>query len=551
MSSRRRRFWIALAVTCALVAHGRSLASDRFSYDDREAIVENPVVRGDLPWSSVVDRDYWHHRGAVGHYRPTATALLRLDYAVHGPRPRGFRATNLLLFAVLVGLLASLVLARAPDLVPLGVLLFAVHPALADSVGWISGRTSMASALPLVLAAWWIHRRRDARALELASVAFVGAVLGLGGKEDAVALFPALVLLAHGRRGALATAAGALVGLAVVLGARQLVYGSPLPAAADAPLAQLGLLERLAFGGRALAEATRVALWPFGLPPSYRGAAAFDSDTPRSFAWALPSLALLLGVVLLAGSALRRVAADRPRSDVATCLLCAGVALVPLTQVLPLGEPFAPRFLFLPLLALAPLLSVRRAALWIVPVILAFAVGAFVRSADYADRASHARAVLAHHGDDPVAWTSLGLALAEEGRTDEAERTLREAVARFPDHGRAWSNLAAIELERGDLDAGIQSLRRSLRAFPRNGIAWANLGNALLRSGDPEAAVEAYERATQVLPGAGSVWRGLGAALQGSGRPRAALEALERALELDPGDELARQRKRSLERKGI
>ena len=69
-----------------------------FSYDDREAIVGNAVVEGEVPLSRAFAQDYWHHYEDAGHYRPMATVLLAMDRArSEEPEPRVFRITNVCL----------------------------------------------------------------------------------------------------------------------------------------------------------------------------------------------------------------------------------------------------------------------------------------------------------------------------------------------------------------------------------------------------------------------------------------------------------------------
>ncbi|MEX1023565.1 MAG: tetratricopeptide repeat protein [Planctomycetota bacterium] len=532
------RAWVLIGCLTACLAHGFGSATRTFSYDDIEAIVENPVVRGDLPWSSVFDRDYWQHRGAVGHYRPTATASLRADYALWGPDARGFRWTNLGLHAGVVALLVALSWRSAPGRIPLGALLVAAHPALADSVAWISGRTSLVSALPLVAATWFLVQQRGSLTLAM-GVAFSATLLGVGGKEDAVLLLPLVVLAARDR--ALPVGLAAAAGLALLLLARFQVYGQVLPEAAGAPYADLSVLERLAFGGRALGEAARTLFWPFSIAPSYRGAPCFQPGTPPGGAWALVALAVLAapGALLL-----------HRRDTFHLVLGTAALALFPMTQLVPLGEPFAPRYLYLPLVVLAPLVALRPTRLRLLAstvLVLGCCVLSSVTGRAYATRAAHAKAVLAVVPNDPLAWTSLGVAHAEADDPQAAREAFERALAADAQHARAWSNLAALELEAGEFERGIATLERSLELFPGNGIAWTNLGAAHLRAGDPAGALEAYERALAALPGLSAAWRGRGAALEALERPDEALESLARALALDPGDELAARRRNRIQ----
>ncbi|MEM1451376.1 MAG: hypothetical protein AAGI22_19820, partial [Planctomycetota bacterium] len=205
-----------------------------FSYDDREAIVGNPVVEGAVPAWEAFRRDYWHHYEDAGHYRPGATLLLRWDRA-RAERPDGtldpavFRRTNVGLHAavlVLLGLALLRMAGRSRVAVPwFGFGLLALHPACADVVAWISGRTSLLSALGAavgLLASTFVtgdpeRRRSDAVVAALAGL--LGTGLALLGKEDGVVLVVALPIACAwmgGRRAAVASLVGCLAAVGVV-----------------------------------------------------------------------------------------------------------------------------------------------------------------------------------------------------------------------------------------------------------------------------------------------------------------------------------------------
>ena len=143
---------LLLAALAILVWAIPLVGSVDFSYDDKEAIVSNPVVTGALPAREAFDRDYWHHLEDAGHYRPLATLLLRHDHErAGGAVPATFRWTNVLLHALIVGLLAAawrrLSIRHGLPFPWFGLAVLAVHPACADVVAWISGRTSLVSGL--------------------------------------------------------------------------------------------------------------------------------------------------------------------------------------------------------------------------------------------------------------------------------------------------------------------------------------------------------------------------------------------------------------------
>ncbi|MFV1960089.1 MAG: hypothetical protein ACC662_11830, partial [Planctomycetota bacterium] len=120
----------ATAVVLVVLAWSGSVFRGGFALDDEAATLGNPVVTGALPWTAAFDRDYWHHRGDAGHYRPLATLSLRMDHALWGARPLGYHVTNVLLHAAVVLLLGLLLFSfkGGGAWIALGLALFATHP---------------------------------------------------------------------------------------------------------------------------------------------------------------------------------------------------------------------------------------------------------------------------------------------------------------------------------------------------------------------------------------------------------------------------------------
>ncbi|MFG0320489.1 MAG: protein kinase [Planctomycetota bacterium JB042] len=177
-----------------------------------------------------------------------------------------------------------------------------------------------------------------------------------------------------------------------------------------------------------------------------------------------------------------------------------------------------------------------------------------------------ARALLAHHGDDPIvlthlaqcfrdsdpersrrlaetvvdarpdhvdAWTVLAGALCNLGRFEEASRAAARAVELVPAFGGAHALLAHARAMRGDLDGAVAAADAALALEPENEAAHAAKGLAKLRRGDARGALDHLERsiARRRDPGRlvllGECHCRLGALDRGA-------DAFREALELDP-----------------
>jgi hypothetical protein len=130
-------------------------------------------------------------------YRPMVTLSFLLDQWLWGNRPAGYHATNLLLHAISVLMVALFIRQTIGkrNAAVAGSLLFAVHPAHAESVCWISGRTDLMCSAFLLggLNLYLSWRDTGGRAVLYASYFLVA--LALLSKELALTA-PALAALA-------------------------------------------------------------------------------------------------------------------------------------------------------------------------------------------------------------------------------------------------------------------------------------------------------------------------------------------------------------------
>jgi Flp pilus assembly protein TadD len=569
-----RRALLALALALwALLAWGGALGPGGAAFDDVEGVLENPLVNGERPLAAAFSSDYWHHLGDAGHYRPLALVSLALDHALFGDWLPGYHLSGVLLHAAVVLLAALLLLrlaARTRPGVPwawlLGLGLVASLPVQADAVAWISARSSPLAILPGLAAGLVLAHlppsgsRRWARGctLLLALAGLLGCLLG---KEDG---FLGIVPLAAGlwarggsdlRGRAGAAGLGCLVALLLYGWLRFRIYGSPLPSAPHAPLADLSLGSRLLVGGRVHLAALGAALDPLGGSPSH-----------GSHPWAEPRWLLESGILgwLLWLGLLDHARRSRASGIARAGLVAALLAWVPFQGWVPAGEVYADRFLYLPLLFAAPWLGEvlggplgrllaaperRRLGLTVLGLaLLGLLTATWRRAPVYGSLAAYHEAVLDEYPRDPTAWNGLGLALELRGDEAGATQAWRRALEVDPTYGRPHSNLGRVLLAAGEERAALSHFESAARLGAGNPVAWANLGNLRGRLGLHAEAEAAYRRATELAPGMATAWRGLVQALLAQERESRASAALERARALEPGAPALEQLERELER---
>ncbi len=517
-----------------------------FALDDLEVLQRNPVVEGQVPWVEAFRQDYWAHHpaGSAGHYRPLASLSLRLDHHLWGLTPRGYHITNLLLHLAVVALAGCLLQRLSSERTPaawLGLAVFALHPGLCDSIVWISGRTSMLSALPALIGGLLLLRPNPAwRIVLISALAVAGSLLG---KEDGALfalLLPMIAARAAGRRAGMGAGLGALIAFGTYAYLRHAALGQWVPAATHSPLAEAGLMQRLRMGGSALWRVLETALTPFRSgSPQLRP--ELLSRTAPWLAWATQfalATACVGGLWILAR-------ARRPL--LGASLLLSSLGLLVHSQFIPSGELFGPRFLYLPLLfgtvplhlVLQRLRTLHAGTGWLLG-LLALASFPWVwnQSSTYSSRSSYWNAVLEADPTSPQAWNALGNAALEANRSDEARAAWVRATELDPQYSRPWNNLGGLALREDQLDRALEQFERATQTGPRNPAAWANLGQVKLRLSKSGEAVRAYRRACSLSPSVAAFWRGLARAADADGQVDLVSEALRTALELNPQDPL-------------
>ena len=329
---------------CALLAVLLYLnaISGEFVYDDLTYVQENPSVLG---VTGVFDQPLAPQHPELGLYRPITVLTYRWTYQLAGMDPFPFHLVNALLHALASLLVVSLAgfLGANRQQAGLAGLLFAAHSIHVEAVAWVVGRAEILATcfgLLTILA----HGRPTDRSSDvrtwLAALLFGAGALS---KETALCL-PAFLVL-HDlirreavplRRVALRLLPSALVCLAVVVLRSQVLGRFGPDVSAHAYLGSLTLLERAQLGLAVVGRSLRLLSVPYPTSIQY---------DPRPFftatASGLGALVAVSGVALAAG--LRR---GRNLPGLLGLVLLA-VSLLPVLHLVPFGEVFADRFLYL------------------------------------------------------------------------------------------------------------------------------------------------------------------------------------------------------------
>jgi protein O-mannosyl-transferase len=421
----------------SLVLFGRALWGSFLHWDDHQFLVDNPTVH------SLNGANLWTLLSTLHQevYTPLHHLCNAIGYTLWGGWAPGFHAVNILVFAVgLTVLYRLLVRLGIPTLAAiLATAVYAAHPSHVESVAWITGLKDVQSfAFAMGAALFHVDRSdgRDPRRPYLSFALFVCALLS----KNTLIVLPAFLLLLDW------LLCATRLGVALVRVAPHLAVAAALVPVVQGRWQSQEIMRQdpspaLARVGDSYGHYLRAVVWPFDLSPLY------PARVPRGWTGqAVAGLAapLLLGVLCL----VRRW--WKPLAALGWFLL----ALLPMTNLVPLYYRVNDRYLILPTLSLALLTA------WLL--------------APHAVGGLHQALVRARHNLRP--GTILGAVLVV---------------------GMFWGGLS-IHL------SGAWTSDRSLWALatdrqPNSYYAWLKRGEAATARREHLEAMEAYARAVRII----------------------------------------------------
>ncbi len=534
---------VGLAVWGASVRYG-------FVWDDRFFIENNTSLRS---VGNIVRYFYDPSTAASADmasrfplFRPVRNVSWLEDYQVAGLRPGWWHLHNVwlhLLNAWLVGLLAWM-LTRRRDAQVVASFLFLLHPVVSEAVCWVKCRDDLLSTTFVLWAVilWVRWRAKPFTWLRGGLIAFLGLIACLT-KEQAV-VFPLLLA-------AMDLCAGRIRRSELPDAMRRLVL--PVVAVLIFLVWRWAVLGKTAqcdwLGGSALhtwmtmipafAEYVRLLVFPQPLLADYAGFATVAG-------WGDP--AFVRGVLALAGTvvigALVAWRAPESRAGLAWAVL----ALVPVSNLVPMMQYLAERFMYLPLVGIALVVGIvfarvrdRAGIVAIVGVAVLFSWYGWLdvqRRGVWRDEVALFSATVNDAPDVLRPRRNLATALFAAGRHAEAvpltRDTWRMSRAR-PGETPAKRmedavNHAAALMVTGREEQGKELLEQLLREQPDAGWPHMYLGVYNGRRDKKADALAHFEKAHARLPDEPEVLNNLGMALRDAGKQEEAEQAFREAV---------------------
>ncbi len=573
MPHRRWKIIACLFLVVATLAVYGDLRTHQFiNYDDNVYVTDNPMVQGGLTLPGLIGA---FTSTCAGLWHPLTMLSQMLDCQLFGLHPAGHHLTSLL-FHLANTLLLFLWLQRTTGALGPSFLvaaLFALHPLHVESVAWVAERKDVLSTFFWLLTMWayvWYVESPGFRRYCLILVCFI---LGLLAKPMLVTLPLVLLLLdywplhrwtpnraatvspakqgrsrkrpsraSRERKTQQGISAPRLVWEKVPLFALAalcslVTFFAEKESGAVKSLQDLALTSRLTNAMVAYVSYLGQMFWPAHLAVLY--------PLPRHNLpiWQAPAAGLALAALTFL--ALRQ-ARRHPYLPVGW-LWYLGTLLPVIGLVQVGGQAMADRYTYVPCIGLfivvvwglADLAARWRAPRFLLPVgagmvLSALMICTWVQVSYWRDSISLYEHTLKVTRRNPLAHNNLGLALAAQGKMDQAVAQYNEALRLKPDYALAHNNLGLALAAQGKMDQAMAQYAEALRLNPDLAQAHNNLGFALEDQGRLDQAVAQYAEALRLKPDYDEAQNNLGVALAKQGKIEEAIARFQKAIQINP-----------------
>ena len=537
---RRDWFWALLLIAFVFIAYTQVFRAG-FIWDDESHLTHNPCVVGPLGLKEI-----WITTQAV-YYPLVLTAFWAL-HKFFGLNPLPYHLLNILLHAASAILLWRVLQVIRVRGAWLGAALWALHPVMVQSVGWVTELKNTQSCVFYLLSILFFlkwedqgaavssspqRRIGDRRSLVFA-LSLLFFLLATLSKPSVVMLPFVLALCVWWMRGKIRwrdTLALAPFALISVVASAWTIWEQKFHAGAVGPDWEQTFPERLIIAGKAIWFYLGKLLWPHPLIFIYP---RWDVDSSKVVAY-LPLLAAIAGLVTL-----WFIHAKWGRA----LFFAASYYVISLFPVLGFFSVYFFRYSFVSdhfqyLASMGPLAltgagiatllgrfcetpdhfvshpdtaprsgSTIASPRWRL-VLSGGLCGIFLvslgfltwrQTAEYRDPFALYRATLQENPGCWMAHYNLGVVLSEQGEADQAIDHYRRAVDLRPDYAKAHYNLGRLLVEHGQLADAIAHCEKAAALNPADADAQNNLGVTLFGIGRTDDAIAHYRKALEISP---------------------------------------------------
>ena len=556
--------FLLLTVSCILLltilVYANSIENDFTNWDDPGLVIENLSIRS-LSVDNLI-KMFTPKRGAT--FQPVRVLSYAIDYHFWELNPVGYHLGNTILHgfaAILLYLALTSILKqirgesfaesnRTISLIT--ALLFAVHPVNVEAVAWVASRKYGLLAFFYFLSFYLFVKssEKKKRYIGYYSLSVVIYVLALLSSPFSVTL-PALLFLYDYCRSTTINLFNTLkqrfyyylpygiLSICHFLILLTVLSAGPNPGVkshyAGNPLYTLFTMLRVVY------DYLKTLLFPLWLNNRYLDAVSFSFFEYKL----IISLFLLLSIAI--------VIATQVRSRKRLILFCLGwffITLLPVSNIIPISTKMADRYLYLPAVGLFLLFSVglnHMVEIWfvqkskqiliiflVIPLVISLSYLSIQRNKIWANSQTLWEDSLSKAPNNHLAHLSLGEALHNQEKLEEAITHYLKALRLKPSYAEAYNNLGHALSEQGKIQEAISHYNKAIQFRPHYADPHNNLGVALARQGKLEEATGHLNEALRTRPEWLEAHNNLGNALAARGMFDEAIASFSEALRLNP-----------------
>ncbi|MDX9702702.1 MAG: tetratricopeptide repeat protein [Candidatus Auribacterota bacterium] len=469
----------------AILAFSNTLCND-FVYDDSAYVVNNHHIRDFSHFLSYFTSLHtYQSTGAEGQfkvYRPLVTASFALDYAIWKLNPFGYHLTNLILHYITSILIyiffCTLLKHRIQAFIT--AIIFLIHPVQVEAVAWISGRGNMLYAILSILSLTAFLRYLTLPDKKSIIHALIWYTMALFAKETAVAVLPLMILifLFSSDHTHLKLKFKKLLILLVPFFIVTAIYTIIRTAVIDA------VSQRELWGGSY--SATVATMVKVALLYLYKLVLPVKLNVLQNIS-VIPSLlsinATLFSTALLVIAyfcGIRKNTSSTVKFGFWWILL----ALLPVSNIIPLQALFAERFLYLSVAGFGCIVAYiffyvavrKKAILATCLIIVSLNIKTISRNSEWQSNDTLWKSVLAVDPQNAKAYNGIGMAYLEKNDLDNAATALQKAIRYAPDNLYITNNLALVFLKQGNKDEALRLFEKTLKMEGNQAVSYHNLG---------------------------------------------------------------------------
>lgn len=527
LSARWRNAYMFVPVALAFLTAINTLWNG-FASDDQQQVLNSPFIKDLSNLPEAFTTSVWTF-GATdikyavdSFYRPIFNVLFTINYALFGTAPWGWHLMNVLIHCA-VALLVFVVMNEFTGrkwVALIAAVLFAVHPAHAESVAWVSGITDPLVALFLLPAFYYYLLYRKSERKSLLTIALVFYFLALLSKETAIAL-PLIVAYcetAHFQDSAKLTRRFArAVAISSLFALPALIYF----------LLRYNALSSILFGGEPLYPLSYVfQTIPLALVKYLKLMAIPTGYSYQHYTELVSSVASVKLIAPLALIAAITAAVILSRSRLLKfSAVWFIVWLAPALAVLRQYEQeylVQDRYLYLPSIGFCLAVAIgierlaaqnlfgsygRKAVIAVVAILTIILGGVLIKqNSVWRNNVTLYQNCVAVEPDSPPARSSLSLAYFEIGRPQEAEELVRAAIELSPQYLGAYLNLSYQAHRSGRTVEATEHLERAISTVPDGPITHNRLATAHLNLGMLYAQLKQFAKAESNIRRSIEMW---------------------------------------------